>query len=1485
MRGLFTPSVTLVLVLSLALAGVPVSAAPALGPAAESTGARLVILSKLAGSPLPENLGILEDYGAFVLAAVPDGQAIALSQDNVMDWLPERTVISLNGTIWDTRKGEPSIPASLRSAVADPYFLVQFYGPVKEEWVANLESLGVTFLGYHPNFTYIVRMDPALLPGVQAAHAVQWVGRYHPAYRLASEAELATAERDQDGRMALQVSGFPDGDAAALRAGLEKAGATLWLVESVEPPVIRVSVAPELLTTLAALPGIYRVEAYDEPSTNNDKGVQTAHTWDVWKQGRNGLLQDLMGAGQIAGIVDSGLDNKSTTPTIEDFFDYTGGTATSRVVYNQNGAGCNFLCPCTSSDTDGHGTHTAGSIVANGYNSLAQRGLVGQATAADPSFDYAWGTGQAPEAKIAVIHAGGTSGGICVSASTDWTTLYNQGARNASNSWGDANYTYGTTARNADTLMWTYQDYLIVVAAGNTGPTAGGAISRPANAKNILSVGGAYNHRPSTGWYGDTASLLTYFSARGPVSTGTTGDTRFKPDIVAPGAMVLSTRSNQVAAGTDVGWGNEAGIDGGDGDGDNDGRPDYAWMGGTSMSTPQVTGAATIVRDYFQDIQGFATATPPSAALIKAALLNGAVDMGYGYEAYNSSTRPSGQVHYGGRNMQGWGFLNVEQAITPRAPRSFFFDDFTNITNSTHQSTMGTNGTGDYVEYTVAVADSSEPLKVTLTWTDYQDGNDSYAVNNLNLLVTAPAPGSTAYYGNNFSGSWSVTGGAYDTKNNTEAVYLQSPAAGTWTIRVTDAAHGSGTQPFALYVSGGLGVNPSWTRTCSGTAGTCANARAGTSGQTFGGTAINYFPSLKPLNLGLNDVAPARFRLTNWGRSSDSISLSYAVTDKTGAAASGITIAFDQTSPIALASGASQDVVATVSVGGGVSAGAYDVLVTATSANTGNRKDAIVIPLTVVAGATLANQNAVVSLSGAQVSSDFWASGSTLWAAYLSGEDHINDEGEVWASCSTDGGVTWTNVGQVDSGDGAVYYGPVVAGNSDSSSVTFVWIKPNLAVYARTWTQTSGCTGTWRDIQPLATYPGGDYRLSYPDVTYDTDGTILAVWRKNDNASGGTDGIFSSQSTNDGVSWTTAAGVPNASGTDAAHIMPQLTLDTNLNQVWMAYQNSANGGDIYLKRWVGSTNAWDAAGTNHIAVATTADVEIRPGIGYVAATNSLWVTWHRYSGVSNPSARLYYVRSTGTLPTVTWGTTYQYPVGVRTAEEYAAMVVGDSANAYITYETQSDGFRGQNIYALVVPAAGGAPGWTYQLSATADDPPLYGRGNAGSPRLMWATTTVNGIAITGPTLLYSKNPPENQVPDYTANLGVAQTLFNLEENFHLYLVQIGTSNPTAARISRFTAAVRGDGVVVEWETTSELDNLGFNLYRAQQAGGPRALLNDVLIPGAVAPGSSSGASYRYVDTASYAGKVCFYWLEMVGIDGHSTWHGPLQLSLTAVPGK
>ena len=1322
------------------------------------------VLIDTVDQPLPKGIEALEVYDAFVLAQLSPRMLETLPSNLRVERLPDRTVVSLNGWVFDTLQGEPRIEAALRAAPDDPYFLVQFYGPIKGEWVSNLEAMGVTFLAYWPNYTYIVHMDPALMEKVQMAHAVQWVGHYHPAYRLASDEDLTHAQRDGE-RLAVLVSTFEGVEAKDLERRLETIGAEMILFEATDPPVARVWALREQLPSLATLPGVFSVEPYDPPQLTNDGSTQVMHTWQMWKASRNGLLQDLMGAGQVAGVLDSGLDDNTTSPNIKDFYDYTNGSVTSRVQSVTASAGCTKSCKCDATDDDtngGHGTHVAGTIAGNGYLSLMQRGLTSHATSADPTFDYAFAAGQAPEANIRAIRSGGTTGGLCISAQTDWATLYNGGARVTNNSWGNTLTTYEGNARVADYIMWTYQDYLLVVSASNAGPGAD-TVAQPGTAKNILTVGAAGNHRSV--WEGDsqTASVLTDFSSRGPITTGSTGDIRYKPDIVAPGADILSTRSTAIANTTVGLWQNEPG------DGDSNGYLDYAWSGGTSMSAPNVTGAAIIVRDYYQDIQGLSNSTPPSAALLKATLLNGAVDMGYGYEV-NTTTYP-----YGGRNMQGWGMVNLEQSLMPRAPRSFFYDDFTNINNSVHQSTIGPDGSGDSIQYTVVVADSSEPLKVTLTWTDFANATTSgYAVNNLNLLVTAP--GGTQYLGNIFSGAWSTTGGTADTINNTEAVYVQNPAAGTWIIRVTLANAPTGSyQPYALFVSGGLGITPTTTRTCSGI--TSCSGRMGTSAQP-------YSPSLKPL-AGTDEHAPAgtsfttSFRVTNWGMNSDTIALSYAVTDMTGANATGITVSFDNAS-LALASGASQDVEVVVHVDSTAGTGPYDVALTATSAGTGNRKDVQVVALNVLPHITLSNETRVgpgtVSTTGAQVSPSFWVcpnTPTTMWVAYLDKESHTGSGAKVYAARSTDGGSSWTKW-QVDSNDGSHYYPPAIGGSADCNSVTVAWVRGTSTVttasywlYSRTYS--AGAWGAIGTRDSLAN--NANYYMADPAVIYDRDSSdapdILLTWLHYDGSTA--TGIYYAVSNNG--TWGSATNLV----TGAAHRYPALTLDTVNNHVWMAFSYSGTTRDIYVRYWDGSTNTWNATNT---IVANTGDRENHPAIFY--ANGALWVAWNRYTNYSNPTPRLYYVRTTSTLPAITWGTTYG-PYGTRLAEHTPPSIVGNNSYTYIAYLAYNDAFRGANIHMLRSPGGGGTPDATYQISATVDDPPFNARGNAGAPRLQWATTTMNGSTFTGPTLLYSKNAPDRENPSYNGNLGVAQTLFNLEENFDFYMTQ--ATNPTPRPIT------------------------------------------------------------------------------------------------------
>jgi len=75
------------------------------------------------------------------------------------------------------------------------------------------------------------------------------------------------------------------------------------------------------------------------------------------------------------------------------------------------------------------------------------------------------------------------------------------------------------------------------------------------------------------------------------------------------------------------------------------------------------------------------------------------------------------------------------------------------------------------------------------------------------------------------------------------------------------------------------------------------------------------------------------------------------------------------------------------------------------------------------------------------------------------------------------------------------------------------------------------------------------------------------------------------------------------------------------------------------------------------------------------------------------------------------------------------------------------------------------------------------------------------------------------------------------------------------------------GVQVNWTTAVEIDNAGFNLYRASTAEGPYVKVNEQLIG---ANGNGGGASYSVVDSNGHV--TDFYQLEDVDFNGASVLH-------------
>jgi serine protease AprX len=392
--------------------------------------------------------------------------------------------------------------------------------------------------------------------------------------------------------------------------------------------------------------------------------------------------------------------------------------------------------------------------------------------------------GTAPKAKLvvqSVLDSQGGLGGLPADLHDLFSVPYaSDGARVHSNSWGDSQNAYTEEAREVDDFVWQHRDAVIVFAAGNDGSDSNGnglvdagSVGSPGTAKNCITVGASENDRADFRYTGDGADIGAYgeawpndfpvdpihgdgladnphglaaFSSRGPTSDG-----RIKPDVVAPGTAILSTRSR--APGVGEGWGLTK-------------DPLFFYEGGTSMATPLVAGCAAVVRQFLRK-QGQA----PSAALVKAVLINTARDLS---GQYPGEARSLPNVN------EGFGRVDLAAGVGAGADGRLFetWDEAAAL------------DTGEEQSFSVALAKPASQVKVTLVWTDPPGET---LQNDLDLIVTTPA--GVERHGN------MGTGKKFDRKNNVEQVLLHSVGAGALKITVRAFRAATSAQSFALVCS------------------------------------------------------------------------------------------------------------------------------------------------------------------------------------------------------------------------------------------------------------------------------------------------------------------------------------------------------------------------------------------------------------------------------------------------------------------------------------------------------------------------------------------------------------------------------------------------------------------------------------------------------------------------------------------------------------
>ena len=560
---------------------------------------------------------------------------------------------------------------------------------------------------------------------LQQEEGVRWVGQHQPGWRVApvlltqpaSAAALAIIPTPD-----LGVGGYGVLATDIVRFGAVEASCDAWMCQALVEPTS----AADLVRHLARDGRILWTEPTEELRVHNAIAWSIAGVQGV----ANNATFTLDGSGEMIAVADTGLDQNHP--------DLSGRVAATNTQFG--------LDPSPADSNSGHGTHIAISVLGNGSGDADARGV-------------------APAANLvmyALEHDPTGTFGRIGSIYDMLRDAEQMTARISVNAWGlNGNFgQYTADARSVDTFVHDRKDLTPIFSVGDRGTSGTSQVSSPATGKNVIAVGAS-----TTGVAGTPAAgAVVNFSSLGPSLDG-----RIKPDVVAPGVGICSGLAEEAKnpAGPSCLSGSHAG-----------GNSYYMALSGTSQATAIASGVAGLTREFIREQVGVSS---PSSSLVKAALINGARDLG-------TPDIPNA--------AEGWGEVNLERTVLPMdgsTPLDTYMDD----------KKVLSPGFGLLYSFSL---DPSHGIDITLAWTDEAGSaiapqSEARLVNNLDLVLVGPD--GTEWLGNDFSQGFTTTGGQADEVNNVERIRVAPGAlpagAADYVVKVL---HRGGTQQdFALVMS------------------------------------------------------------------------------------------------------------------------------------------------------------------------------------------------------------------------------------------------------------------------------------------------------------------------------------------------------------------------------------------------------------------------------------------------------------------------------------------------------------------------------------------------------------------------------------------------------------------------------------------------------------------------------------------------------------